>query len=411
MIKCSTRRNLKYPSLLLLFNTLRDIDINLILLFFDINYISFYILLMFVGQLLAGLIYYFKENKFLSKNNKNSTIKFINIGYYKPKNNLPKDKILKRIFLIFVCSFHDFVQILVSISLLNYVKKSIIFERRFRRFLTIYTALLSYFMLRLNIYKHHILSIFVILFCLIILGIMESIFFQNTENFPPIYSLFIYFILSFAHICFAFKHIIEKYLFEYNESNPYLILILEGIFGIIITTIYFIIYSPFNIIIRFYKLKSTGEFIILMIGFILLLILSGAVCLFRVLTTKIFNPIITTLIDYILNPLYIIIIFSIRGDFANNGKIFWIYFVFNLIVSFIITFFGLVYNEIFILFCYGLDKETHKQITERSILDSNISDLYEDTDNENNINLEGDKSPYIIKLEEENKTKVSEFSE
>ena len=122
MIKCAMRRNLKYPSLLLLFNTLRDIDINLILLFFDINYISFYILLMFIGQLLAGLIYYFKENKFLSKNNKNNPIKFINIGYYKPKNNLPKDKILKRIFLIFVCSFHDFVQILVSISLLNYVK-------------------------------------------------------------------------------------------------------------------------------------------------------------------------------------------------------------------------------------------------------------------------------------------------
>ena len=45
-----------------------------------------------------------KYCEFLSKNKKNN-IQFTNIGYYKPNQNLPKDNIVKRTFLIFVASF------------------------------------------------------------------------------------------------------------------------------------------------------------------------------------------------------------------------------------------------------------------------------------------------------------------
>ena len=148
---------------------------------------------------------------------------------------------------------------------------------------------------------------------------------------------------------------------------------LEGIFGLILTIIYYIFYSPFDEIIRFYKQKSTIEFIFLIIFFILYILLSASKNLFRVLTTKIFDPITATFMDYILNPLYIIITFSFLGDFVSSGKRNWINFGINLILSLIISFFGGVYNEFIILFCCGFDRETHNQITLRSEFDSNIN--------------------------------------
>ena len=313
-----------------------------------------------------------------------------NIGYYKQNQNLPKDKIVKIIFLIFVASFHDFVQFLISLS---FAKDSIIFEQRFRGFLTIYTALLSYCLLRLNIYKHHRISIYFILICLIILAIIEIIFMRSTNIFPPFSLIFIYIILGFAHIFCAFKNVIEKYLFEYNQTSPYLVLLLEGIFGLITTIIYYIFYPPFDDIKIFYRLKSTSEFTFLIVGFILyIVLLGGAKNIFRVLTTKIYDPMTTTLMSYILNPLYIIIIFNIIKNITPYRKLYWIYFGINLIISLIISFFSCVYNEIIILFCCGLDRETYKQIAVRAIIDSNINDLYEEDENDdekdNNIRIE-----------------------
>ena len=129
MIKYATRRNLKYPLLLLIFNTFQVIYNTLIRLFVDFNFnsLAFSTILMFLGEFLGGLIYYIKEIKFLSKNKKINIIQFTNIGYYKPNQNLPKDKIVKRIFLIFVASFHDFTQILISFILRKFVKNSILF--------------------------------------------------------------------------------------------------------------------------------------------------------------------------------------------------------------------------------------------------------------------------------------------
>ena len=184
MIKYATRRNLKYPLLLLLFNTLRDIDYNLIRSLLDFHYLSILHILMFFGEFLGGLIYYIKEIKFLSKNKKINIIQFTNIGYYKPNQNLPKDNIVKRIFLIFVASFYDFVQFLISLS---FAKDSIIFEQRFKGLLTIYTALFSYFLLRIKIYKHHRFSIYFILLCIIILTICEFIFLLKIALISPLY--------------------------------------------------------------------------------------------------------------------------------------------------------------------------------------------------------------------------------
>ena len=140
----------------------------------------------------------------------------------------------------------------------------------------------------------------------------------------------------------------------------------QGLFGFILTIIYYLIYSPFNEIIQLYHKITTYKFIFLIISFILFVILSGGKNLFRVVTTKIFSPMTTTFLDYILNPFYIIYYFVVGSDFVANGKRNYIYFIFNLILALITSICGGVYNEFLILFCCGLERETHNQIVIRS---------------------------------------------
>ena len=175
---------------------------------------------------------------------------------------------------------------------------------------------------------------------------------------------------------------IEKYLFEYNSVNPFFALMFEGIFGFTLCFFYGIYQSPFTEIIIFQEKTWDTKFIIFIFALILYTILSGLKNSFRVITTKIYTPMTTVFLDYILNPIYIIINFVIEVDFLVRGKKNYIYFIVNLILSIIISFFGCIYNEFIILFCCGLEKDTYRQISERAdIEDENIFNLQEIIDN------------------------------
>ena len=91
----------------------------------------------------------------------------------------------------------------------------------------------------------------------------------------------------------------------------------------------------------------------------------------------------TTFLDYILNPLYIIYFFARAEDFLIDGKRNYVYFFLNLIIAFIISFFGFVYNEFIVLFFCKLDIETHLQISGRSEKDeinAHLDDLGTEND-------------------------------
>ena len=89
--------------------------------------------------------------------------------------------------------------------------------------------------------------------------------------------------------------------------------------------------------------------------------------MFRVTTNKIYSPMAATLSQYFLNPIYITINFILGNDFNSIGKRNYVYFIINFLLSFIISFCGCVYNEFLILFFYGLQYETHDQISSRAI--------------------------------------------
>ena len=102
----------------------------------------------------------------------------------------------------------------------------------------------------------------------------------------------------------------------------------------------------------------------------------------EVFFTKVYSPMTTTFLDYILNPFYMIYDFANDADFNPKGEKNYAYFLLNLILAFIISFCGLVYNEFLILFCCDLELNTHDQIMKRSQTDLELGTLYNTHDDE-----------------------------
>ena len=59
----------------------------------------------------------------------------------------------------------------------------------------------------------------------------------------------------------------------------------------------------------------------------------------------------------------------------QKGESNYAYFILNLILSIVISFFGCVYNEFLILFCFGLERDTYNQISQRSFTEQELNTL------------------------------------
>ena len=67
MIKFALRRNLIYPLQLLIFNVARDTETDLLSFFYNFDNPLIFTPLMFIGELLTGLIIYLYQKKIISK--------------------------------------------------------------------------------------------------------------------------------------------------------------------------------------------------------------------------------------------------------------------------------------------------------------------------------------------------------
>ena len=376
MMKFALRNNLKYPLELLIFSFLRDLDNILIDYFFNFDSLI-YMSLMFLGEFFFGLIIYLYQTHFLNKNKGLKVNTYKSIILIRNKENLAIDSKTKIIFLVFIAGFFDFVQFMMSLYTPQFLYISGSLISRLAGFLTVFNALFYYYVLKLPIFRHQYISLIIIGICLILVIITEFIF-QEINIFLSYGQFSMVFLLNFLlQFCNSMLDSVEKYLFEYNHLNSYLCLLLEGLFGFILSFIHGLFHSPFEEIIEFKKINSTSEFTILIFLLILYLALSGLKNAFRVATTKIYSPMTTTFVEYILNPFYLIYYFCSDNDFITNGNKNYAYFFINLIISLILSFFGFVFNEFIILFCCELEIDTHSQIVTRSIKEEEILNLSE----------------------------------
>ena len=401
IIRFALRRNLIYPLQLLLLSELRNIEVSLIKNYLEYNNSLIFTSLMFLGEFLTGLILYIYIEKF-SLNNRTSLLEKINTLGYIAKRKLEIDNKTKIFLLIIVSSFFDFTEFLISAGIHKFITLSGSFESRIRGIVTLNCGLFCKFLLRLNIFKHQIFSLVIIVFCILIVIITEFIFQEFSIFLSLAQFIMIIFLIFILLIILSLQGVVEKYLFEINQLSPFYLLMYEGIFGFIFSSIYYPFNNPFGELDIYKNEKTTSEFSILIFCFILYIILSGLKNAFRLQTIKLYSPMNSTFMQYILNPFYIIYYFASGNDFLFKGKRNVAFFIINLLMSLILTFCGCVYNEFIILFCCGLERDTHFQVTKRSEIEGDIGDIDRilDENDEDNKNINNESLDYIIEMKE-----------
>ena len=368
IIKCALRPNMKYLVHLIIWYFVRDIIEDLTRIFLGFKFDLIYTVLQFSGEFIFGLIFYLYQKKHYLKRNNDNNAYFMGIELI--TNNISfkiKDNNYKICCLIIFASFFDFIESIIPLEL----------EEKFKTFpntintslggiLIIFDSIIYRYVLKFPIFKHQIFSILIITICLIIIIVINFIFQDN--NIPLNPGSFALFILLHCLVLFfsSIVDIIEKYLFECDYFNPFKILFLEGLLGFLFSLIYCIYKNPIPDLKNYFIQQNSKNLALIIISFIIYIILSGISNCFRVVTNKIYSPMVATLSEYILNPLYLIFLFFVDKDSYLRKKFKYVYFSINMLLSIIISFCACVYNEFVILFFCNLQHETYQQISFRA---------------------------------------------
>ena len=373
LIYISIRRNLYYIINLLIHYYLRKVDLIIINTKFQFNDSLIFTFLMFFGEFFAGLSIFLYQHIFLKKDIK--TVKHFKIPFsiYKPKMNRT-DNIFKIGLLIFFSASFDFIEFVIATFYIpRFEIVSSTAEYRFGGLIIIIGALICHFNLRIKILKHQFYSLIIIGICLAIIIILEIIYRGKGVSFGDF--CFAYMLVVGYLIFVPFTDVIEKYLIEFNFINPFLILMIESIFGFIFISIYSAGENLFKNFNEIYSNYSTGEFVLFIFLLFLYFVFSAGTNAYKILTNGLYSPMAKTLAVYILNPLIFLYYFIIGNDFLSDGERDWFYFIANIIISLIISFLGCVFNEFIILSCCGLEYETHSFVSKRAGDDENINDI------------------------------------
>ena len=366
MIKFGIRHNLIYSLMFVIFNFLRKADSIIMKKYAEYHGSLLLTVLMFLADFISGLIAYLYNLKYLREK---KASKFMGIELIQASSDImPPDSCFKIYILIFFVSFIDFVEYILSSCYIpvRFKDLSISLEWRLKSVIICMSALLCYFSLKFPIFKHQLITILTILFCLLIVIITELIVLTQVKNYSLSNVSKVIFLMIIDHIFNSSIDVIEKYLLEYDFINPYLLLMMEGLFGTILSLLLRIQVNPLKIITTIYNGSSSKTFTYLIVCIVLYFLLSCGRNIYRITTNKLYSPTHKALFDYILVPLLIIYYYTWDVDFQINGKRVFFYFFVNLIVSFIMVFCGLIYNELIIIFICGLEYDTHYEVSRRA---------------------------------------------
>ena len=371
LIKFALRHNLIYPLLLIICQFIRQEVVIILAKSFEFGSSLAYIPLAFSGEFLGGLLFYLLQKLSFKRKRAEKDHYFMSIKLIqdKAKSGLtPADNYLKIAFLIFVTTFIDLAQFIYwAITIPKFQNVSTTLTQRSIGLSTIAVAMYYIYLLKLSIYKHQIFSLIVIGICLVIILGSEFLF-QKYDIFLSIGEFFIALgLIIFKHICAPLVDLLEKYLFEYDYMNPFLLLMFEGLIGVVISCLSFLNPNYFDDFILVFK-KNNGWDIVLFIFLIILYIIFSALRnALKMITTKIYSPMIRNLTDNVLTPLYFVVNFFVGSDLQYEKRN-YLYFTINLILSLIILFSSFIYSEFIVLFCCGLETNTHDQISKRAAM-------------------------------------------
>jgi len=365
MIKLSFRKNLIYLLLCIISYLLRRTLSIVISENFGLDNSLIFCFLMFLGEIVGGLVIYRKQISFLNKTKKKEQNNLA-YKYGKKKAELKRaDKWPKITILIYFASFFDLIEFII---LYNFIPKiadlSATSTLRLCCIITITSSIFCYYTLRFKIGKHQIFSLVIIAICLSIITTFEFIY-KPKDIYLGNYILSYLFIICY-YIFLSFTDVTERYLYDYNFLNPLFILMTEGISGFITTLLYSIYQNPFKEIEIIKKDIGISKFIILIILLVLYSFISSFVNIYKILCNILYSPMTKSLGAFFLNSGFIIYHFIQKNDFLIDGKSNFFYFIINLVFSILIDFLALIYSEFVILNFCGLADDTHIGIAHRA---------------------------------------------
>ena len=218
-----------------------------------------------------------------------------------------------------------------------------------RFFLLLLAAIESYFILNIQIFKHQYLAIIIIFTSTLFIIIMSKSYFEIE------FILTLFKLITLILICLSL--VINKLILEVYFVSPFMILFLQGVFGLIIDSILlfiFIMIDLFSLNDFFYYFQNVN--VITIIFYSLLFSITET---FILLTNFYFSPTMVNVSD---------LISAFALDIMELLK--W-----YKIIGYIILIIGcFIYNEIIILKFCGLDTFTQKEIILRSQIEINIEE-------------------------------------
>jgi len=405
MIKFKLRKNLLYLLVFLVSYNVRGILFELVDNKFEITLNFTFLYLMCLAEILGGLGVYLFQN---CKKQKNKETKFFEIDstrinpFFKGKK--VSDGKVKIVVLIFFAAFFDCYEFINSMYFVPISSQNLSYsvDDRLSSIQLISSALICTYALGFKMKKHHKFALIAIGSCLILTLACDGIFVNGGSARTFFY---VYFLIFFYQIMFSFNCCIEKYLVDVDFMNPFKLLMWEGIIIFILSILISIGSDPFKELKDAFQDKNPGDIALIIFFIFLLFILSIIVNVYKVYCNVVYSPMARSLAHFIINPIFNILYFFTKDDFAKN--------ILCLIISEILCiatdFFAFVYNEYLILYCCDLEVDTVDKISERATSVENIP-IQEDEEeeeeeeneekdiNNNNDNKNKEKKQNIIEL-------------
>ena len=238
----------------------------------------------------------------------------------------------------------------------------------------LFTLIFYYLFFKIKLYKHHYLSIILI----ILAGIVLDLILKNIQS-DIDYNVLFLLLTLLREILYSLFVVINKYSMEKKFCSVYEIIFFNGLIQLILISIF----SIFDY--YFFKLENFGEYFN-NFNFIKLLVIFGTIITQLGLNISIFYTIKKN------TPCHFFIIFTF-GKFAyymNFSRISIIIIIFLLFILFL----SLIFNEIIEINCFGLSKNTKKNIINRAENEEKESENtteYEDINNEVGIQIFDDE--------------------
>lgn len=267
---------------------------------------------------------------------------------------------------LFAATFVDFFSFctLTRISLVDETLENVV-DSEIRIIQIVFISVLSKIFLHYPFHRHHAVSLSFIAVGMILICLKS---FRNiSPNYENIINTILYLV---CYLLYVIQDIIEKYVMEKEYISPFRLLLYEGIIGMGISLVVFILSFgvPFQVLfgtdITNNLLSSLGEVFtsikdkkIHIALYALFLFSSCGYNLFIVLTNYYFYPSHINVSDTLS-----LLGFWLLLEENDNG---WYHIL--KVVGFIFIFIGgLIYNEIIIVYFFGLGEYTRKEIRERA---------------------------------------------